>query len=72
MGPQVQQHRNWGKDSTFHDQGDILPMCTTQVSRTNSLLAWSSHNSIQSMSLEEEFLEYLPALATRVLITVGM
>jgi len=38
MGPQVQQHRNWGKDSTFHDQGDILQMCTTQVSRTSTLL----------------------------------
>ena len=43
MSPQVLQHRNWGKDSTFHDQGDILPMCTTQVSRTNTILYHYSH-----------------------------
>src|SRR5450830_1403752 len=43
MGPQVQRHRNWGKDSIFRDQGNILPMFTTKVSRTSTPLLQSSH-----------------------------
>ena len=60
MSLQVLWHQDWGEDSPFREQEDTLSMFTTQVSRTNTPLLYSSDCSVQLMLLEEEWMEPSP------------